>query len=78
MTEGYRAATVFEGILFGFALWKSIQTTAERMNTGGSIRHSIMTIVTRDNILYFFGYVLALLRRRQMVALTVLPGLVFC
>ncbi|KAH8822582.1 hypothetical protein DL96DRAFT_1714040 [Flagelloscypha sp. PMI_526] len=60
-------ATVFEGILFGFALWKSAVTTMEEMRSGVSIRKSIMSVVTRDNILYFFGVAMLLTFNNLMV-----------
>lgn len=47
----YGAATAFEGVLFLFALYKSMRSTARRVQK--NLRVSLTTVLLRDNILYF-------------------------
>lgn len=46
-------ATAFEGVLFGFALFKTLESTADRIQKGHSV--SLYSLLLRDNILYFFA-----------------------
>ncbi|KAF9020451.1 hypothetical protein BDP27DRAFT_1387851 [Rhodocollybia butyracea] len=46
-------ATAFEGILFGFALYKTASSTTERLRKGNQI--SLYSLILRDNLVYFFG-----------------------
>lgn len=45
-------ATIFEAILFGFALFKTMESTASRVSEGTKI--SVYSLLLRDNIFYFF------------------------
>ncbi|VDC02946.1 unnamed protein product [Peniophora sp. CBMAI 1063] len=53
-------ATIYEGILFGFALWKAAENfatemrTDDRRSTKSSWRSTLYGIVLQDNLLYFF------------------------
>ncbi|KAK7053643.1 UBA-e1-C domain-containing protein [Favolaschia claudopus] len=46
-------ATIFEGILVGFALFKTFESTISSLRKDGTV--PLYTILLRDNILYFFG-----------------------
>ncbi|KAK6981548.1 UBA-e1-C domain-containing protein [Favolaschia claudopus] len=46
-------ATIFEGILFSFALFKTFERTVSALRKEGKVR--LYRILLRDNILYFFG-----------------------
>ncbi|KAG6916995.1 hypothetical protein DXG01_004340 [Tephrocybe rancida] len=46
-------ATVFEGILFGFALFKTLKTTTTRIMKKTKI--SLYSVLLRDNLFYFFA-----------------------
>lgn len=46
-------ATAYEGVLFGFALYKTLKSTAGRFRSGGRI--SLYALLLRDNLFYFFG-----------------------
>ncbi|KAF8828473.1 hypothetical protein HHX47_DHR3000381 [Lentinula edodes] len=46
-------ATIYEGILFGYALCKTVQTNAAQLRRGGQI--SLRSVLLRDNLVYFFG-----------------------
>lgn len=48
-------ATIYEGILFGFALFKTFERTISSLREDRSL--SLYTLLLRDNILYFFGCV---------------------
>jgi hypothetical protein len=48
-------ATAYEGVLFGFALYKTLGSTALRMKEGRTV--SLYSLIIRDNLLYFFGFV---------------------
>ncbi|KAF8066714.1 hypothetical protein FPV67DRAFT_1417573 [Lyophyllum atratum] len=58
-------ATVFEGILFGFALSKTIKTAASRVIRGKKI--SLYSVLLRDNLFYFFAITLLLIFNNLMV-----------
>ncbi|KAF7335758.1 UBA-e1-C domain-containing protein [Mycena venus] len=65
-------ATVYEGILFGFALFKTFETTITALRKDGTL--SLHTILLRDNILYFFGIAALLVFNNLMVVnLTHIP-----
>ncbi|KAF7375327.1 UBA-e1-C domain-containing protein [Mycena sanguinolenta] len=65
-------ATIYEGILFGFALVKTFEKTISTLRKDGTL--SLHTILLRDNILYFFGIALLLLFNNLMVVnLTHIP-----
>ncbi|KAJ7784862.1 hypothetical protein DFH07DRAFT_691574, partial [Mycena maculata] len=46
-------ATIYEGILFGFALFKTLESTVSSLRNDKTL--SLYTLLLRDNILYFFG-----------------------
>jgi len=65
-------ATIYEGILFGFALFKTFETTISTLRKEGTI--SLYAILLRDNILYFFGIAALLVFNNLMVvSLTHIP-----
>ncbi|KAJ7035808.1 hypothetical protein C8F04DRAFT_1097403 [Mycena alexandri] len=65
-------ATIYEGILFGFALYKTFESTIMSLRKDGSL--SIYTILLRDNILYFFGIAgLLVFNNLMVVNLTHIP-----
>lgn len=47
------SATAYEGVLFGFALYKTLKSTAVRARKGSKI--SLYELLLRDNLFYFFG-----------------------
>lgn len=52
-------ATIYEGILFGFALWKVGENFITQMRTDDrgstkSWRPTLYALVLQDNLLYFF------------------------
>jgi hypothetical protein len=47
------AATVYEGILFGFALVKTFELAISSLRKDGTL--ALHQVLLRDNILYFFG-----------------------
>ncbi|KAJ6517161.1 hypothetical protein C8R47DRAFT_1062859 [Mycena vitilis] len=47
-------ATAYEGILFGFALFKTFERTISSLRKDTKL--SLYTMLLRDNILYFFGF----------------------
>ncbi len=51
-------ATAYEGVLFGFALFKTLESTADWIQKGRRV--SLYSLLLRDNILYFLAYVLCL------------------
>ncbi|KAG6835679.1 hypothetical protein H0H93_015824 [Arthromyces matolae] len=65
-------ATVFEGVLFFFVLFKSLSTTATRaMN---KTRVSLYAILLRDNVFYFFSItVLLVFNNLMVVGVTKIP-----
>ncbi|KAJ6509129.1 hypothetical protein DFH09DRAFT_1050261 [Mycena vulgaris] len=65
-------ATVYEGILFGFALFKTFQSTIVSLRKDSKM--SLYTLLLRDNILYFFGITALLVFNNLMVvSLTHIP-----
>ncbi|KAF7348789.1 UBA-e1-C domain-containing protein [Mycena venus] len=65
-------ATIYEGILFGFALFKTCESTISSLRKDGTL--SLYTILLRDNILYFFGIAALLVFNNLMVvSLTHIP-----
>jgi len=56
-------ATIYEGVLFGFALYKSVSTIINRLpwrtnvSTSTGTRQTVYSIVLQDNLLYFFACV---------------------
>ncbi|KAJ7669122.1 hypothetical protein B0H17DRAFT_1335763 [Mycena rosella] len=58
-------ATIYEGILFGFALLKTFQTTIVSLRRDSTL--SLYSILLRDNILYFFGIAALLVFNNLMV-----------
>jgi hypothetical protein len=49
----FLVATAYEGILFGFALYKTASSTTERLRKGNQL--SLYSLILRDNLVYFFG-----------------------
>ncbi|KAJ7141638.1 hypothetical protein C8R46DRAFT_1135444 [Mycena filopes] len=65
-------ATIYEGILFGFALYKTFESTIVSLRKDGTL--SIYTLLLRDNILYFFGIAgLLVFNNLMVVNLTHIP-----
>ncbi|KAJ6549996.1 hypothetical protein B0H19DRAFT_1160193 [Mycena capillaripes] len=65
-------ATAYEGILFGFALYKTFERTISSLRKDASL--SLYTLLLRDNILYFFGIAALLVFNNLMVvSLTHIP-----
>ncbi|KAJ7463952.1 hypothetical protein FB451DRAFT_1403341 [Mycena latifolia] len=58
-------ATIYEGILFGFALFKTFETTVVWYRTDAKL--PLYTVLLRDNILYFFGVAAILVFNNLMV-----------
>lgn len=46
-------ATAFEGVLFGWALYKTLKSSVGRWTSG--IRISLYELILRDNLIYFSG-----------------------
>ncbi|KAJ4480855.1 hypothetical protein J3R30DRAFT_3700294 [Lentinula aciculospora] len=57
-------ATIYEIILFGYALYKTIKSNATRLR-GGQI--SLHSLLLRDNLFYFFGIACILIFNNLMV-----------
>lgn len=53
----FSIATAFEGILFGWALYKTLRSSVIRWSSGARI--SLYEVILRDNLIYFFGYAVA-------------------
>jgi hypothetical protein len=65
-------ATIYEGILFGFALIKTCEETISTLRKDGTL--SLHRVLLRDNILYFFGIAALLVFNNLMVVnLTHIP-----
>lgn len=65
-------ATAFEGLLFGFALFKTLRSTASRALNG--VRISLSSLVLRDNLVYFFLIgVLLVCNNLMVVGVTHIP-----
>ncbi|KAF8182051.1 hypothetical protein BJ912DRAFT_978910 [Pholiota molesta] len=58
-------ATVFESILFFWALYKTLKSTAGRWRKGSKV--SLYQLILRDNVLYFFGITCLLIFNNLMV-----------
>ncbi|KAF5381687.1 hypothetical protein D9615_005458 [Tricholomella constricta] len=58
-------ATAFEGLLFGFALFKTLRSTTSRAIRG--VKISLYEILLRDNLLYFFTIAVLLIFNNLMV-----------
>ncbi|KAJ7131210.1 hypothetical protein C8R44DRAFT_699113 [Mycena epipterygia] len=58
-------ATIYEGILFGFALFKTFESTIISLRKDRTL--SIYSLLLRDNILYFFGIAAILVANNLMV-----------
>ncbi|KIJ40402.1 hypothetical protein M422DRAFT_32257 [Sphaerobolus stellatus SS14] len=58
-------ATAFEGILLGWALFKTTKSSLGRWQEGSEI--SIYSLILRDNLLYFFGITCLLIFNNLMV-----------
>ncbi|KAJ7642026.1 hypothetical protein FB45DRAFT_684541, partial [Roridomyces roridus] len=58
-------ATIYEGILFGFALFKTFETTF--VNLRRKTRLSLYELMIRDNIMYFFAVTALLIFNNLMV-----------
>ncbi|KAJ7642576.1 hypothetical protein DFH06DRAFT_1477352 [Mycena polygramma] len=58
-------ATIYEGILFGFALYKTFERTISSLRKDAKL--SLYTLLLRDNILYFFGIAALLVFNNLMV-----------
>ncbi|KAJ7859292.1 hypothetical protein B0H14DRAFT_3864078 [Mycena olivaceomarginata] len=66
-------ATIYEGILFGFALFKTIEKATSSFRKEGTLS-SLYAILLRDNIVYFFGIAALLVFNNLMVvSLTHIP-----
>ncbi|EJD00180.1 uncharacterized protein FOMMEDRAFT_170177 [Fomitiporia mediterranea MF3/22] len=70
-------ATVFEGVLFVFALLKSLHTIFAKFRGGVNMMHTngmLFTIIVNDNLLYFFGISgLLVLNNLMVVGATKIP-----
>ncbi|KAJ6563292.1 hypothetical protein DFH09DRAFT_1158906 [Mycena vulgaris] len=65
-------ATIYEGILFGFALFKTSQSTIRSLRMDSQL--SVYSLLLRDNIAYFFGIAALLIFNNLMVVnLTHIP-----
>jgi len=65
-------ATAFEGLLFGFAMFKTLRSTASRALNG--VKISLYSLVLRDNLLYFFLIgVLLICNNLMVVGVTHIP-----
>ncbi|THU90878.1 hypothetical protein K435DRAFT_781003 [Dendrothele bispora CBS 962.96] len=58
-------ATGYEGVLFGFALYKTLRSTTARIRNG--VRVSLYSLLLRDNLFYFFGIACLLVFNNLMV-----------
>ncbi|KAJ3847513.1 hypothetical protein EV368DRAFT_51061, partial [Lentinula lateritia] len=68
-------ATIYEGILFGYALCKTVQTNAAHLRRGGQI--SLRSVLLRDNLVYFFGIACILVFNNLMVVLQCMDVLIY-
>ncbi|THU90879.1 hypothetical protein K435DRAFT_968436 [Dendrothele bispora CBS 962.96] len=65
-------ATAYECVLFGFALYKTLRSTTERIRNG--VHVSLYSLLLRDNLFYFFGIACLLVFNNLMVVgLTHIP-----
>ncbi|CAK5274421.1 unnamed protein product [Mycena citricolor] len=58
-------ATIFEGVLFGFALYKTCESTILTLRRGAGL--PLHELLLRDNVLYFFGVTAILVFNNLMV-----------
>lgn len=58
-------ATAFEGVLFGWALYKTLKSSLGRWTSGVHI--SLYELILRDNLIYFSGIALILVFNNLMV-----------
>lgn len=58
-------ATAYEGVLFGFALYKTAKSTTGRLRKGKQL--SLYSLLLRDNLFYFFGVACVLVFSNLMV-----------
>ncbi|KAE9400384.1 hypothetical protein BT96DRAFT_975401 [Gymnopus androsaceus JB14] len=58
-------ATAYEGVLFGFALFKTARSTTSRLRKGKQL--SLYSLLLRDNLFYFFGVACILVLSNLMV-----------
>ncbi|KAF9259276.1 hypothetical protein L218DRAFT_1059366 [Marasmius fiardii PR-910] len=58
-------ATVFEGVLAGFALYKTLKSSTGRLKNGKKI--GLYQLLLRDNLFYFFGVAFILIFNNLMV-----------
>ncbi|KAH9916593.1 uncharacterized protein BXZ73DRAFT_53718 [Epithele typhae] len=59
-------ATAFEGVLFAFAIYTSVESMLERKRTGER-KSGLFSVVLEDNIVYFFGITCILVFNNLMV-----------
>ncbi|KAJ7123759.1 hypothetical protein C8R44DRAFT_852556 [Mycena epipterygia] len=65
-------ATIYEGILFGFALFKTCRSAAELFRKNSGL--TLYRLLLRDNLIYFFGIAALLVFNNLMVvSLTHIP-----
>ncbi|KAH8110736.1 hypothetical protein DFH11DRAFT_1800572 [Phellopilus nigrolimitatus] len=60
-------ATIFEGVLFAFALVKSLREIISRLKGGSYVNGLVFTVIVNDNLLYFFGVTSLLVLNNLMV-----------
>ncbi|KAH8110715.1 hypothetical protein DFH11DRAFT_1842734 [Phellopilus nigrolimitatus] len=65
-------ATIFEGVLFAFALVKSLQKLILKLKGGLYVNGFLFSIIVHDNLLYFFG-VTSLLVLNNLMGATHIP-----
>ncbi|KAF9262098.1 hypothetical protein L218DRAFT_809162, partial [Marasmius fiardii PR-910] len=58
-------ATAYEGVLAGFAFYKTLKSSAERLRAGKRI--GLFQLLLRDNLVYFFGIAGLLIFNNLMV-----------
>uniref|UniRef100_A0A0W0FEH9 DUF6533 domain-containing protein n=1 Tax=Moniliophthora roreri TaxID=221103 RepID=A0A0W0FEH9_MONRR len=58
-------ATAFEGVLFGFALYKTLKSTTLRLRSGSRV--GLYSLLLRDNLFYFFAIAFVLVFNNLMV-----------
>ncbi|KAJ7432364.1 hypothetical protein B0H11DRAFT_2126426 [Mycena galericulata] len=63
-------ATIYEGILFGFALYKTFESTVTSLRQDAKV--SLYALILRDNLLYFFA-VAAILVFNNLMNITHIP-----
>ncbi|KAI3614825.1 hypothetical protein WG66_003342 [Moniliophthora roreri] len=58
-------ATAYEGVLFGFALYKTLKSTTLRLRSGSRV--GLYSLLLRDNLFYFFAIACVLIFNNLMV-----------